>query len=84
MRIPTKNTSLLGRKLAKEMGFIPLPLAPIWIRWVPGVGWRKSAKINGIFTITATVLAHSIERLTTELAVAASISGTGPKIRKIK
>ena len=41
-------------------------------------------QVGSLRTITATVLAHSIERLTTELAVAASISGTGPKIRKIK
>ena len=65
-------------------GIHTTPLSPYLDQVGSCVGWRKSAKINGIFTITATVLAHSIERLTTELAVGASISGTGPKIRKIK
>lgn len=60
-------------------GIHTTPLSPYLDQVGPCIGWRKSAKIDGIFLITATVLAQSTERLTTELAVAGSIPGTGPK-----
>ena len=65
-------------------GIRTTPLSPYLDQVGPLRRLEKKWKINRIFIITATVIAQSIERLTTELAVAGSIPGTGPKNRKIK